>query len=79
VAAEWGYVSGVSLSLSRVFKYKGRQRSFVSAGCPAPRDFPGAVFSFARASFGFEDGRTLGVTMTRSCKVESGSGKKNRR
>jgi hypothetical protein len=79
VAAEWGYVSGVSLSLSRVFRYKGRQRSYVSAGCHAPAGSRVAVFSFARASFGFEDGRTLGVTMTRSCKVKDQPPGKNRR
>ncbi len=70
VAAEWGYVSGVSLSLNRVFTYKGRTRSYLSAGCPAPAGFPGATFAFAKATFGFEDGRTLGATMTRSCGVE---------
>lgn len=69
VAAEWGYVSGVTLTLGRSFTYKGRTRSFLSAGCPAPRDFPGATFVFARASFGFEDGRTLSSTLTRSCGV----------
>jgi hypothetical protein len=69
VAAEWGYVSGVSLSLNRVFKYKGRSRSFISAGCPAPKGFPGATFAFAKASFGFEDGRVLEAKMTRSCGV----------
>ncbi|HET7416969.1 MAG TPA: hypothetical protein VFJ61_05030 [Solirubrobacterales bacterium] len=70
VAAEWGYVSGVSLSLSKVFRYKGKQRSLLSAGCPAPGGADVAPFNFARASFGFEDGRTLGVTMTRSCRVK---------
>jgi hypothetical protein len=70
VAAEWGYVSGVSLSLSRVFKYKGKPKSLISAGCPAPAGFPGTTFSFAKASFGFEDGRTLETTMTRSCSVK---------
>jgi hypothetical protein len=69
VAAEWGYVSGVSLSLKRTFMYRGRTRSFLSAGCPAPAGFPGATFTFARASFGFEDGRTLTANMTRSCGV----------
>jgi hypothetical protein len=69
VAAEWGYVSGVSLSLGRAFKYKGRTRSFLSAGCPAPAGFPGATFVFAKASFGFEDGRTLSSTLTRTCAV----------
>jgi hypothetical protein len=67
VAAEWGYVSGVSLSLRRNFKYKGKPRSFISAGCPAAPGFPGATFPFAKASFGFEDGRTLASVLTRSC------------
>lgn len=70
VAADWGYVSGVSLSLNRRFQHKGRTRSYLSAGCPAPAGFPGTVFPFAKASFGFEDGRTLSSTMTRSCGVQ---------
>jgi hypothetical protein len=70
VAAEWGNVSEVSLKLSRVFRYQGKARSLLSAGCPAPGRSSLAVFDFARASFGFEDGRTLGVTMTRTCKVK---------
>lgn len=70
VAAEWGNVSEVSLQLSRIFRYKGEKRSLLSASCPAPGDSSVAVFDFARASFGFEDGRNLGVTMTRSCKVK---------
>lgn len=70
VAAEWGYVSGLSLDLRRVFRFRGQTRSFISAGCPAPAGFRVGVFAFARASFGFEDGRTLGVTMTRSCRVK---------
>jgi hypothetical protein len=69
VVAEWGYVSGVSLSLNRIFKYKGKTRSYISAGCPAPAGFPGAPFTFARASFSFEDGRVLVATMTRNCGV----------
>ncbi len=67
VAAEWGYVSGVSLTLKRTFTYRGKTKSFISAGCPAPAGFPGTTYSFARASFGFEDGRVLSTTMTRSC------------
>jgi hypothetical protein len=71
VAAEWGYVSGLSLSLRKVFRYKGKQRSLLAAGCPAPGGAQVAAFDFARAGFGFEDGRTLAVTMTRSCRVKS--------
>jgi hypothetical protein len=70
VAADWGYVSGVSLSLKRTFLFKGKTKSYISAGCPAPAGFPGATFSFAKATFGFEDGRTLSSTMTRNCGVQ---------
>lgn len=70
VAAEWGNVSSVSLQLSRIFRYKGKRRSLLTAGCPAPGNASLAVFDFARASFGFEDGRNLAVTMTRTCKVK---------
>ncbi len=71
VAAEWGYVSGISLNLSRIFHYKGRLHSYLSAGCPAPKGFPGATFPFAHASFGFDNGQTLSSTLTRSCGVRS--------
>jgi hypothetical protein len=67
VAAEWGYVSGLSLTLGRIFKYKGRRHALFTAGCPAPSGFNAVNFSFAKAQFGFEDGRQLGVTMTRVC------------
>lgn len=69
VAAQWGYVSGVSLILQRRFKYRGEAHSYLSAGCPAPKGFPGVSFTFARASFAFEDGNTLTSKMTRSCGV----------
>jgi hypothetical protein len=72
VAAEWGYVSGLSLTLGRTFKYKGRQRSLLAAACPAPPGSSVGVFNFAKAGFGFEDGRTLEVTMTRTCRAKSG-------
>ncbi|MGE5527243.1 MAG: hypothetical protein ACM3Q9_01100 [Methanosarcina sp.] len=69
VAAEWGYVSSVSLTLGRKFRYRGRLRSYISAGCPAPSGFTLATFPLARASFGFEDGRTLTSTLMRNCRV----------
>jgi hypothetical protein len=67
VAAEWGYVSGLSLTLGRIFRYKGQRRALFTAACPAPSGFNAVNFSFAKAEFGFEDGRRLGVTMTRVC------------
>jgi hypothetical protein len=69
VAAQWGYISGISLKLRRSFRYHGEAHSYISAACPAPAGFPGTVFTFARASFGFEGGKKLSSTMTRSCGV----------
>lgn len=69
VAAEWGFVSGLSLSLRRIFRHGGSTRSYLSASCPAPPGFPGTTFSLAQVSFGFDDGRTLSSTLIRSCGV----------
>lgn len=60
VTGEWGYVTGVSLDL---------QSRFLSAACPAPAGFPGAVFPLMKTSFGFAGGPRLTSTLTRSCKV----------
>jgi hypothetical protein len=68
VAANWGYVSGLSLKLGRTFTYKGKQHGFLSAGCPAPPGFPGAVFPMARATFSFDNGVAVPVTTTGHCK-----------
>lgn len=69
VVADWGYVSGLDLTLKRTYLYRGRERSYLTADCPAPTGFPGATFPFARASFSFDDGRVLHSTLTRSCRV----------
>jgi hypothetical protein len=68
VTGDSGYITGLSLTLGRNFSSHGQRRSYLSASCPAPAGFPGAVFPFARASFGFA-GRTVTSVLTRSCKV----------
>lgn len=65
----YGYVRRLDLSFFRRFAYRGQERSYLSAACPAAAGFPGATFPFARASMGFADGRTLSSTLTRSCRV----------
>ena len=69
VTGDWGYVTGVSMRLSRSFTFHGQKRSYLAAGCPAPKGFPGAVFRFMRTSFSFAGGTTLSATLTRKCKV----------
>jgi len=64
-----GYLTSLQLSLHRNFIYHGRPRTYLSATCAAPAGFPGATFPFARVSMSFDDGRNLGTTLVRSCKV----------
>jgi hypothetical protein len=65
----WGNLRRISLSLYRLFTYRGRTRSYLSAACNAPPGFRSATFPFAHASMTFADGRTLSSTLTRSCRV----------
>ena len=59
-----GFVTGLSLRLEG----RGRPgKPYLSAGCPAPKGFPGAVFPLVRASFSFASGETLRSTLPRSC------------
>ncbi len=67
--ASWGHVTGLDMRLHRVYSYRGRRRSLISAGCPAPAGFPGAVFTLARTSFAFAGGKSLTSTLSRSCRV----------
>jgi hypothetical protein len=63
----WGYVTGLHLKLGRTFSRHGKRHSFLSAGCPAPAGFPGALFPLTRTVFSFVGGKTLTATLTRSC------------
>jgi hypothetical protein len=65
-----GFIKKIGLSLHRKYRYRGERHSYLSAGCPAAKGFPGAVFPFARASLTFSDGRVLHGTMTRTCRAK---------
>lgn len=69
VTGRWGYVTGLEMTLRRRYSYRGRLRSYISAGCPAPAGFPGAVFPLARASFEFVGDRQISSRLVRSCRV----------
>jgi hypothetical protein len=68
-AADNNFVTAIDLTLSRSFTYEGKKRSYASAGCPAPKGFPGATFPFAKASYVFAGGGRLSSTLTRSCRA----------
>ncbi len=64
-----GSITELSLRIGRRFSVGGRQHSFLSAACAAPPGYPGALFSFARGNFHFDDGRNMHTTLVRDCKV----------
>lgn len=68
-ARKWAYVTHFDLRLRRTYTYAGQQHSFISAGCAAPEGFPGAVYPFARARFGFAGARETETTLIRDCTV----------
>jgi hypothetical protein len=69
VTGDWGFVTGISMRLARRFSFRGRQQSYLAAGCPAPRGFATAVFPLAQTKFSFEGGKVLTSTLNRTCLV----------
>jgi hypothetical protein len=68
-ARDWAYLTHFDMTLHRTYTYRGKRRSYISAACAAPDGFPGAVFPFAKASYGFDNGSTLVTTVQRRCRV----------
>jgi hypothetical protein len=71
-ARTWAYVTHFDMRLRRIYTYHGEKHSFISAGCAAPAGFPGAIYPFAQANFGFDGGQTVSATLIRDCTVSSG-------
>jgi hypothetical protein len=65
----YGYLKRIVLDLQRRFVRDGQSRSYLSAACAAPTGFTTAIFPFVRVSMTFADGRKLGSTLIRSCRV----------
>ncbi len=61
-------LTGIEMTLSRLYSYRGVKHSFLSSGCPAPKGVRSALFSLARTSFLFA-GKTLTSTLTSTCGV----------
>jgi hypothetical protein len=61
------HITNFTLRLRRTFEVGEAERSYLSAGCPAPAGFPGATFPLVRASYSFVGGKTLSSTLTRTC------------
>ncbi|HWW67761.1 MAG TPA: hypothetical protein VNY83_07225 [Solirubrobacterales bacterium] len=66
----WGFVDRIKLTLRRKYTYRGQQRSYFNAGCPAAKGTRGAAFPLAQANFSFAGGKQVQLTETKSCGVK---------
>jgi len=67
---DWGFVDRIKLTLRRKFTYRGKQRSFFNAACPAPSGARTTVYPLAFSSFYFEGSERISVPVTKSCRVQ---------
>lgn len=66
----WGFVDRIKLTLRRRYRYRGAQRSFFNAACPAPAGTRIASFPLALATFSFPGGRTARAKVMKTCRVD---------
>ena len=65
----WPHFAHFDMDFFRRFVYRGRERSFLSASCPIPQRFTAGFFSFARATYTFDDGRQISTGIARGCRA----------
>ena len=65
----WGRLTGLQMTLSRRYSSGGHRRSYISAGCPAPKGFSKISFPLARTSFEFVGGTRLSSVLGSTCSV----------
>lgn len=63
-----GFVTGISLTLNSAASVRRPYRDYLTAGCPAPKGFGGAVFPLARFGLTFSMGARLAPIVHRTCK-----------
>ena len=65
----WGFVDRIKLTLRRKYTYKGRQRSYFNAGCPALAGTNRTVFPLAVANFYFAETKPIALGVSKSCAI----------
>lgn len=61
--------AGVDITLGRRYEHGGRQRSYLSASCPAPSSFTAGFLAIAKATYTLQNGRRLSTEIVRSCRA----------
>ncbi len=68
-AENWAYLTSFEMVLGRTYTRHGHKQGYVSASCELPKGFTKASFPFAKAAYRFNTGKTLRVSIARTCKV----------
>jgi hypothetical protein len=63
------HITSFALRLHREYEVGGEERSYLSAGCPAPDGFASATFPLVHAAYGFVGSPTVSDTLVRTCHV----------
>jgi hypothetical protein len=69
-ARAWAFITHFDMTLHRVYAFRGRERSFISAACGAPAGFDTILFPFARATYHLATGESLTTAVARTCRVQ---------
>jgi hypothetical protein len=65
----WGFVDRIKLTLRRKYSYRGQERSYFNAACPAAPGTNFVSFPLAFASFYFAEGESISATVNKTCAV----------
>jgi len=64
---DWGYVNRIKMTVGRA--RNAERGSYISAGCPAPKDTRIASFSLALVEFHFAGGKQMRASLNQPCAV----------
>jgi len=65
----WPRFARFQMDLSRRYRHRGRQLSYLSASCPIPKRFTAGFFSFAKATFTLANGERVSTGIARGCRA----------
>ncbi|HXF30684.1 MAG TPA: hypothetical protein VN522_04110 [Solirubrobacterales bacterium] len=67
----WPHFAHFEVKFFRRFRFRKKERSYLSASCPIPKQLTAGFFSFAKASFTLAGGHRVSTSITRSCRARA--------
>lgn len=65
----WSRITDFKLVLNRTYRYHGKRRGYLNAGCPAPKGFSIGISPFVLATLSFADKTQSKIAVVSSCRV----------